>query len=375
MKLPQELVDEIIGHLPTYYPQSLHSCSLVAKSWTHPSQKRLFENINIHPGNFRSWLDSISPTNAVLLGHIRSLSYTTYTTHPDRTIEPAYSALRDYFPSFCQLRRLTLSFDCTPSHPQQIESFSAFQHTLSDLSLSNRAVTTSTLVTLINYFPNLACLYLRNLSYRREAERTSSPPRSPFKKLYVTEWPVCSLDLLDELSKLGLHFDEVAISQIAPTHTWPEFAKRVVDAFGAGAKRLRLHGSPQHVDHSLTLSHCRELREFEIYAPRPNDTDLNLISSITPTNIQKIILTHSTAFRFSAAHTYWTRFDDVLIQLINRSEYKLRLEVEFQGVYDTRGEKSVLKMYLPRFHEKGRVTILSTRNELIYCSDEARGRR
>jgi hypothetical protein len=163
MQLPPELLDEIIGHLPPNDKQSLRRCSLVARSWIHPCQKRLFESVGIHNRNSRSWLDNISPTNVELLGHTRTLSYRTF-NRLSRTTEPAHLPLCDYFPSFRQLRRLILSFahiSIAHSADRVILCFPV--HTLGDLPVDVAAVTTSAFVALINYFPNLECLDLRFL--------------------------------------------------------------------------------------------------------------------------------------------------------------------------------------------------------------------
>jgi hypothetical protein len=239
MKLPPELLDEILGHLPSGDVRSLRSCSLVTKSWIFPSQKRLFESVGIRPGNLQSWLDNISPTNVELLGHVRMLSYTGY---PWETIGPVHLTLRDYFPSFRQLRRLTLCFTRTSSFPQQTELFSAFQHTLSEICLWDCSITRSAFVALINYFPNLTCLHLRSLDSRQDDEPIGPLSRPMFKKLHATPWTMATMDLPDELSKLGLRFEEVVISSAVPSANWLDFVKGVIDAFGASAKHLRILG-------------------------------------------------------------------------------------------------------------------------------------
>ena len=247
IELPQELIYEIISHLPKYYPKCTRACSLVARSWTRPSQERLFEEVDIYERNLQSWLRNVSPTNVELLGHVRSLSYIMNAV--SRKTEPPHRALRDYLPSFRQLRHLVLSAP-VPLLPQRIEIFSAFQHTLLHISLSNSSVTIGALITVINYFPNLASLDLNSLHY--DKEDGSIPPllRPPPEKLSITEPSGYDLDIFDELSELGLRFNELDIDQTRSTTTWPEFAKCVIDAFGASAKRLRLLGPP-HGAHIL----------------------------------------------------------------------------------------------------------------------------
>ena len=391
MNLPLELVDEIVSHLPSDDKQSLRNCSLVAKSWIHPSQRLLFEKVEIDQRNLQSWVDNISPTNTVLLGQIRQFSYKEY---PKAETEPAHCTLRDYFPSFRQLRHLTLLF--ASFQPHHTKLFSTFQHSLSTISLSGCSITKNAFVTLINYFPNLAHLHLRGLSCHEKDEPSLPLSRLLFKSLYVTVWRADSLFLLDELSRSGLRFEEVIVSGMIPKPSWPEFTRRVVGIFGAHVKYLRIRGSPEG-KHSLprpvlsipvhnpsadgesflTLSHCRELREFEAYLLHANDAELDLVSSITSTKIEKITFAHSPAFDLPTRHTYWARLDDVLVELVGRSEYKLRLEVEFQGVYVAPSKKSesYLTKRLPKFVEKGRMVVLGPGGNVLYCSDEAKGER
>lgn len=367
MKLPPEMLDEIIGHIPTYYTQHLRTCSLVATSWIYPSQKRLFETVHIHPGNLQGWLDCISPANTALLGHIRLLSYheKEYTVFPaKRSIGPAYDVLCDYFPSFRQLRLFTLCFAHIPWGPQQIELFSAFQHTFSHVSLSGCSVTKNALITIINYFPHLSCFHLCRPDYHREDEPSPSLRRLSLKKLHVTECSGGTLDLLGEMSKLGLNFEEVVLHSMTLTSSWPEFLEYIIGAFGKTTKRMRIMGYPQEDTHSLMLSHCQKLRELEVYMPRANDAELNLISSITSTKIEKIILTCSPAFGLSASDTYWTRLDEMLVELAGRS--KRKLEMEFRSVSDG---KLVTVNYLPKFRGKGRVVVFGGQREMIHCSD------
>jgi len=107
----------------------------------------------------------------------------------------------------------------------------------------------------------------------------------------------------------------------------------------------------------LTLSNCPELRELEINAWHPGTVELDLISSITSTNIRKITFTQSLAPNRPTVpdHPNWTRLDNSLCRLVDRSECGLRLEVGFRAA-DARawwnGELG-FKKYLPRFYEKG----------------------
>ena len=46
--LPQELLDEIVAHLPSDDVKTLRACSLVAKSWVYPAQRLLFFFVELH---------------------------------------------------------------------------------------------------------------------------------------------------------------------------------------------------------------------------------------------------------------------------------------------------------------------------------------
>ena len=240
MKLPPELVDEIIGHLPPGDKRSLRNCSLVAKSWIFPSQKRLFGVVEITGENLRQWLDNISPTHIDLLGHVRHLLYREY---PKGSIKQVHLSLHDYLPSFRCLSHFTLSFARTPLRLQQVQKFSAFRYTLSEITLARCVVTKSSLVTLINYFPDLTSFDLRGLEYHKEHGQTPPLVRHHFRKLFANVWGEGSLGLVDELSKLGLRFEEVVISDFLPQRKWPDFSRRVICGFGETVKCLRVLGS------------------------------------------------------------------------------------------------------------------------------------
>ena len=240
MKLPQELVEEIIGHLPPDDEESLRNCSVVAKSWVRPSQKRLFEAVRITPQNLQPWLDTISPTNLELLRHVRQLSYSGY---PKGALEPVHRALRDYLPSLTQLRDFNFFYSHILSPPQQIALFSAFQHTLSISRLESCHVTTNGFVTLINHFPNLSYLRIQTINHIREDEPATPLSRTIFKKLFVFVCLADTVVLLTELSNLGLCFEEVDMSNFLPKSTWPNFSKRIVELFGESAKCLRIRGT------------------------------------------------------------------------------------------------------------------------------------
>jgi len=85
--------------------------------------------------------------------------------------------------------------------------------------------------------------------------------------------------------------------------------------------------------------------------------ELDLISSITSTNIRKITFTQRVASKGQTGpdHPNWTQLDNSLCRLVDRLESGLRLEVEFRAVSARAwwNEELGFKKYLPRFYEKG----------------------
>ena len=176
MNLPQELLDEILSYLPPYDTKSLKSCSLVSKSWVEPSRRLLFANVHIRLGTYNSWKDTISPTNANLLRHVRSLTffshirfaYPRYSRYSSLPVRSFYT-LRDYLPSFSQLRTLTLyCIHIEPTISERLELLSAFRHTLGSLTLTTVSATWSSFVAFVGHFPNLRDLAILEASLQAD---------------------------------------------------------------------------------------------------------------------------------------------------------------------------------------------------------------
>ena len=182
MCLPQELVDKILGCLPLddkQDQQSLRNCSLVAKSWINPSQRRLFETVVITEVNRQSWLKNISPTNVELLQHIRSLSIGSSETR--RLISsPEYTDLDDlydYFSTFHRLHTIKLfQSHISPDISEQMEIFFPCQQSLSSLTFDTAWLQWRSFITIIDYFPNLRNLELRDINFG--VSDRSPPPLS-----------------------------------------------------------------------------------------------------------------------------------------------------------------------------------------------------
>ena len=385
--LPQELIDEIINHLDPNDSWLLKNCSLVARSWTPASQKRLFETFEVLSWKLEECRKDISPEN-MLVQHVRRLRYHDYGGRfpPTHT-----SALRDYFRSFRRLERLFFygtSIRCFPEEP--IELFSTFKNSLSNITLWNCDVTEDALATVIDHFPKLTTLDFRWLRCLDEGKPSQILSLPLVKAIYIQDWTGEYESIIRTLSKLGLCFVQIAFLEEMTSNS---FLKCFVDAFGARAETLKLPDSvrsmcsllcpiigvsthnPRTDNEPWELSRCDQLRKLEINRCELGFSNLDTISSVTSTKIEKIVVTSSITFSYPASHDFWTRLDHILVKLVELSEFtEPRLEVEFRDSRDIGLENDFgKKTHLPRFVKKrGRMTILDRQNCLIYCSDDLR---
>lgn len=113
---------------------------------------------------------------------------------------------------------------------------------------------------------------------------------------------------------------------------------------------------------AVGLSRCPELRRLTVAVVRPQEGEQTLISSITSTNFQRLILVaHPSISNSDLDNAYWRPFDNTLCGLVDRlqsSGYKHTLEVELRAdIVNIRGEVTHEK-FLPKFKKKGRVRIV-----------------
>ena len=140
---------------------------------------------------------------------------------------------------------------------EEVESFSAFKSTLKHITVADCRISESTLISLINYFPNLKCLSLLSLTCVSSGERLPHPPLDPLEKLIIGEGGMATsgefLDILENLSGMGLRVNEIAFELVGVT-SWEVFAKRGTPAFGASVRHLKLPAIYQRTYH-LRYSH------------------------------------------------------------------------------------------------------------------------
>ena len=245
MSFPQDLVDEILNNLPLDDMEdelSLQNCSLVAKSWTNPSQKRLFETVVITKANRQLWLKNISPTNIELLRHVRSLSITSFDTPTWQVPFLEYidiDDLYDYFPSFHQLHTIELrGLHISSDIPQRMEMFSSCQQSLSSLFFVGSSLRWHSFIALIDYFPNLRHLELQGLSF--ENINSDPPPLSrPLRgKLGLHIFEAFNLiDFSNWFTGLEVEYEELAVNV---GHTTGIYSQTIVTACEKTLKYLKI---------------------------------------------------------------------------------------------------------------------------------------
>jgi len=95
----------------------------------------------------------------------------------------------------------------------------------------------------------------------------------------------------------------------------------------------------------------------------PQEEEMTLIESITSTNLRKLIFAPYCPVAMLEDlmdDPCWIPFDDTMCRLVDRlrvSGYTNTLEVEFRLLFSAPAEAACHKRFLPKFKEKGRVTV------------------
>jgi hypothetical protein len=208
----------------------------------HPSQRRLFEVIDVRRVDFaKLWLKNVSPENVRLLRYIRSL-HCKIQNLPNSPHNPTdrIDIIANYAPSLSQLSYLSMTSGRLLS-PDQIGTPSAFQHTLTKLVLVDCRVAINALIALINHFSNLIHLELVALLYEGRGQSNQILPSRSLQNLSLRSFrPHNHPNFIDKLSVLRLPCDALAISGI---YSYPSLAQLAVGCVEASVKRLDLQES------------------------------------------------------------------------------------------------------------------------------------
>lgn len=260
-----------------------------------------------------------------------------------------------------------------PTIPEHLELFSAFQHTLSSLSLIALSITWSTFVALVGYFPNLRALAIIGTSLRVDDRPVPHIPHPLRGRLFIDLTSKRDLDLpIDRFPGLGLEYEELGI--------YGAYEHRLVAAIERSLRRLKInqcgctssqsrrdtgsHDSNFSASPTQNLSRCSELHQLEITMTHPGNRERILISSINSTNFRTLIFTSPiTCLKWDSLwdNPCWPPFDDMVCGLVDRlrmSGCRHTLELEFRAEFVELDGKVYHKEFLPRFKEKGRVRIV-----------------
>ena len=194
--------------------------------------------------------------------------------------------------------------------------------------------------------------------------------------------------LLQRLCELELEYDELYIYEVhgntSHTHSVVSACAKTLTHLKLGPDDCKLQRSitvswvlskyrlTSPADSIRTLEGLSELRQLTFFDSSLLPEEVSLISTITSTNIQKIVFEPFSMLNFG--ERFQPSLDTELSGLIDRlraSGYKHTLELEFRltrnfgkNVLDVRPD-----WFFPKFTEKGRVIVSETSSGRTYCSD------
>ena len=238
--LPQEIIDEIIDNLAFDFA-TLKSTSLVRKSWTHRSRRRLFYFVPINSlSRLEQWSLSISSDPNGIASYPRAMLLSHDT--PRSWVKPSnLDNFYDHFCSFSGVERLVISglettkFDATST----LRYFGNFAATVRSLELRTAVGTPASLLSFLCAFPLVDDLAIELPNTRvdggNHGEVTYPPSVPSFKgELRLLDMFFGSIALVELLCALPLPFHTLSISSRG-TGRLPQLAKLV----GKCGKTLR----------------------------------------------------------------------------------------------------------------------------------------
>lgn len=284
MNLPQELLDEIFGYLPSDGGKTLRACSLVAKLWVYPAQRLLFYTVNLNAQTYWLWKQRISPANTGLLSHVRSLTYILTDAQP--VLWTPY-ALIDYLPSFCQLQSLTLcNMRIDSDFSKQVE-ISPFRHTLSSLQLSKVSLPWIAFATLVDSFPSLRNLDIYAPCYDEDNRRPTTLSRPLRGKIAVDmSMEEALVAFSDRLPGMRVEYDELTLYGSYFRST-PRCYQRIVNTCGKSLQRLNLHPSERFFLSALGVVSSTQAEPY-FYSRSQSSGPLGLSRASTTTVLHRI---------------------------------------------------------------------------------------
>jgi hypothetical protein len=155
-RIPQELVHEILDHLADDMA-TLRSCSLVARSWTHPSYRHIFNNVFFSAEGITKWNKSFSDPEDSPARHVRDLSFCF--VQPDVPIDFA-----DRMPYFSNVQQLTL-VGRSATNPDFLSALGQLPLSIRSVDITFTKVLTTHIISLMKQLPNLDNLSLMSTEW------------------------------------------------------------------------------------------------------------------------------------------------------------------------------------------------------------------
>ena len=123
MDIPQEIIDEVIDNIGAFDPRTLKSASLVQRSWTQRSRRRLFNSILFSSSSrLERWSLSIPPDPKGIASYPRVI-HLSHNTQQSWVEPENLDRFYDHFRSFSGVERLVIvgleptKFDRTSTPP------------------------------------------------------------------------------------------------------------------------------------------------------------------------------------------------------------------------------------------------------------------
>ena len=264
--------------------------------------------------------------------------------------------------------------------------FSAFRETLRDLTLKNFSTSFSTFVTLVGYFPNITTLKLGMFTVRPD-EGPVPPLSRPLRgKICVGFTRFGCIEFFNRFAKLGLEYEELVVS----SRIQGPLAESVFKLSANTVKCLRLRAEPrERLDDNLStylnrnpcflgepvalrFSHFQQLQKLQLRLPTSGS---KILSSITSTELREVVILAGKIGDWwsSPRMELGAPADDQLCELVDRLQrmgYRHTLEAKLRfklAEDDVSGIDPTA--FLPRFREKGVVTIVDdARDRILHSS-------
>lgn len=190
-KLPQELIDKIIGSIDRigsdpYHPApSLLACSCVCRSWRRQAQKGIFLHVGfIHIDQLRRWDRSVSLESEVP-SYVHHLHWAVWSAREEPPDDPFLeNTFPGCFASFSNIKTLSVAnLSLRPLDNAAIErTFSRMGLSLRYLRINSLATDPEKLCFLTSLLPNLKhlCIYTATMSEGERGPSQDNPPSLDF---------------------------------------------------------------------------------------------------------------------------------------------------------------------------------------------------